>query len=145
MAGPVLFTGNNVDIHIDGKLYGFVETLTISRSVNRQNVYAVGSPIRVDAPVTQASVSVQANNLVPLTSNKTLQAPGANVVTNSLADQVNATGHTISVHQKGTTTVLASVTNCLYNDDAMTVPNTAILAYNLSWSADDSTVFVANN
>ena len=143
--GPVLYTGNNVDIYIDHKLFGFVETLTISRSVNRQNVYAVGSPIRKDAPVTQATVTIQANNLVPITSNKTLQTPGANIITNSLASQVSESGHLITVQAQNSNVVLASATNCLYNDDAQTVPNTAILAYNISWSADDTNIFVANN
>lgn len=133
--GPVLYTGNNVDVFVNNKLFGFVETLTISRSVNRQNVYAVGSPIRVDAPATQATVTVQANNLVPLNGNSALA--GGVVPSGSLQAAVAAGGYPITVKdQKGNT--VAQVVNAMYNDDAVTVPNTAILAYNLSWSADDT-------
>ena len=151
MAGPVLFTGNNVDIWIQypgqaSKLFAFVEQLTISRSAGRQNQYAVGSPIRVDAPVTQATVSIQANNLVPITSNQTLQSSGANIVHNSLLDELNAEGSTISVHAKGSSsTVLASAVNCLFDSDSMGTNNTQPVTYNLSWSADDTTIFAANN
>lgn len=124
----------------------FVETITISRSVNRQNAYAVGSPIRVDSPVTQATVNVQASCLVPIASNGILQAKGANVVVNSLLNEVSAEAVDIIITQKGNSSiVLAHVTNAFYNDDATTVPNTALLAYNLSWTADDTLIFVANN
>lgn len=136
--GPVVFTGNNVDIFINGQLYGFVETLTISRSVNRRPVYAVGSPIFVDAPATQATVTVQATNLVPMNGNNALA--GNNVPTGSLVSEVNSTGYPISVHDKSGN-FLYGVTNAYYNNDGVTVPGTDILSYNCSWTAQDTTNF----
>ncbi len=138
--GPVIFTGNNVDIHINGVDYGFVETLTISRSVNRRPAYAVGSPLFVDAPVTQAAVTVQATNLVPIAGNNALSA-GNTTPTGSLAAEVNASAGTIDVLQQGTGTPLYQVTNAYYNQDSVQVPNTDILTYNLSWTAQDTLSF----
>jgi hypothetical protein len=139
--GPVIFTGNNVDIQINGLDYGFVETLTISRSVNRRPAYAVGSPLFVDAPVTQATVTVQATNLVPINGNNALSA-GNTAPTESLAKEVNASAGTINVLQQGTGTLLYQVTNAFYNQDSVQVPNTDIFTYNLSWTAQDTLSFV---
>ncbi|MCL6442464.1 MAG: hypothetical protein K6T83_03195 [Alicyclobacillus sp.] len=136
--GPVLFTGNNVDVHINGRPYGFVETITVSRSVNRRPVYAVGSPLFVDAPATQATVTVQATNLVPIAGNNALA--GNNVPTGSLLAEVNSNSYPIDiVDKKGN--VLYSVVNAFYNNDAVTVPAADILAYNLSWTAQDTSQF----
>ncbi len=137
----MIFTGNNVDIQINGLDYGFVETLTISRSVNRRPAYAVGSPLFVDAPVTQATVTVQATNLVPINGNNALSA-GNTAPTESLAKEVNASAGTINVLQQGTGTLLYQVTNAFYNQDSVQVPNTDIFTYNLSWTAQDTLSFV---
>ena len=149
--GPILYTGNMVLTHIDGKLLGLVETATISRSVGRQNVYANGSPKRADAIVTQISVSVQFTNLIPINSNKTLQVPAAqntsgtgNVVVNSLVSEVYAVGHLITITDTNGN-VLASATNCLFDSDSSTFPNTQAGTYSLQFTADDTNVFVANN
>ena len=149
--GPVIYSGNMVLTHIDGKLLGLVETVTISRSVGRQNVYANGSPKRADAIVTQISVSVQFTNLIPINANQTLQVPGssnptgkANVVLNSLVNEVYAVGHLITITDTNGN-VLASATNCLFDSDSSTFPNTQAGTYSLQFTADDTQVFVANN
>lgn len=138
--GATVFTGNEVDIQINGVLYGFVETLTISRNVGRRPVYAVGSPLFVDAPVTQASVTVQATNLVPFAGNNALTA-GNTVPPGSLSAEVNANAATITVLQQGTSNVLYQVINAFYNNDSVQVPNTDVLTYNLSWTAQDTQTF----
>lgn len=155
--GPVLYTGNNVDIYLDGILYGFVETLTISRSVNRSPQYVVGSPVFADAPITQALVTVQATNLVPMNGSSALSDTGYsgnqtslfnnpnapandNVPTGSLIAEVNAQAYDITVQdQQGN--VLWTVINAFFNGDAVTVPGTAVLTYNISWTAQDTSAW----
>ena len=135
-----VFTGNNVDIHINGSLFAFVETLTITRSANRRPVFVVGQPTFVDAPVTQATVTVQATNLVPIAPNN--QLAGGNVPTGSLLNEVNASSYDITVHQGSNSStpgaILYHVTNAFYNQDSVQVPGTDVLAYNLSWTAQDT-------
>lgn len=138
--GPVIFTANNVDLYINGNPYGFVETLTISRGVGRRPAYAVGSNLFVDAPVTQASVTVQATNLVPIAGNSAITS-GNTVPVGSLAAEVNASASTITAHEQGTGTLLYQVTNAYYNQDSVTIPNTDLLTYNLSWTAQDTAAF----
>lgn len=138
MAGPVLYTGNNVTVYVNGQPYGFVETLTISRGVNRSTKYAVGSPLWVDAVVTQATVTVQATNLVPINGNNALA--GNNVPTGSLVAEVDAESYPISVYDLNDN-LQYSVTNAFYNNDSVQVPATDALAYNLSWTAQDTTAF----
>jgi hypothetical protein len=139
LAGPVLFSGNNVTVYVNSQPYGFVETLSISRSVNRSSKYAVGSPLFVDSVVTQATVSVQATNLVPIAGNNALA--GNNVPTGSLVAEVDSGSYPISVHDLNGN-LLYSVTNAYYNNDAIQVPATDALAYNLSWTAQDTTAFL---
>lgn len=150
--GPVIFTGNNMQISINGIPYGFVETLTISRGVGRRPAYAVGSNLFVDAPVTQASVTVQATNLVPINGNNALgqdaitaggsvSGTSSAVPKTSLANEVDAPSGNISVTPLGGSTPIYHVVNAFYNQDSVTVPNTDLLTYNLSWTAQDVVAF----
>lgn len=138
-----VYTGNNVVAAINGAVLGLVETLSITRNVNRRPVYAVGSPLFQDAPVTQASVTVTATNMVPLTPSNTLN--GNNVPTGSLLAALTAKAYTIDIYAisslvGGTVSgsPLYSVSNAFYNQDAVSVPNTDVLTYNLSWIAQDT-------
>ena len=153
ITGPVVWTGNELELHVlntktGALLVGFVETITITRSVNRRPVYQIGSPIFVDAPVTQATVTVQATNMIPISPNNSLDQ---NVIpTGSLVAAVHATSYSLAVIAPpppvapGSTAtpaparVLWQVTGAFYNQDSVQVPNTDIVAYNLSWTAQDT-------
>lgn len=141
-----LFTANNVDLYVNGQAFGFCQNITISRNVNRQPRYAVGTPIYKDAPVSTASVTVQITNMVPvstLTGQTALQNSGGNAVTNSLASLVGQKPFTASVNEATDSagTALYSVENCQYNNDSVAVPAGDIVAYNLSLIAPDTSVW----
>ncbi len=135
-----IYTGNNVLIRINGQLVGFVETLSITRNVNRRPTYQVGSPLWVDAPVTQASITVTATNMVPLqgqsNSGKSL-AQLSIVPSGSLSDQVTAGTYDMEVVDQNGRTVYY-IQDAYYNQDAVQVPGTDILTINCSWVARDS-------
>ena len=147
-----VFTGNNVAIIARGKPIGVVQTLTISRAVNRRPVYQVSTPLMVDAPVGQASVQVSITNLYVVASTATLLALGI-APSGSLADQLNAVPFHLSVHSlvaiqqsnplaPPQTAVNASpiwsVENCLYQQDSLQVPQTSALTITLSLIAQDA-------
>lgn len=139
-AAPV-YTGNNVYVMIDQKLVGFVETLSITRGVNRRPTYQVGGPLFVDAPVTQATVTVTATNMVPVqgqsNSAQSLGAQGI-VPTSSLANEVYAPSYDITVLDGQTGSPVWYVQDAFYNQDAVQTPATDIVTYNLSWVARDT-------
>ncbi len=156
ITGPVVYTGNNVDIYVNGSLFGYVETLTVTRSVNRRPVYVVGSPLFIDAPTTQATVTVQATNLVPIggtAAPHNALTTGNNVPPGSLVAEVYSNSYDIAVfpHTSNTTVqtsqpasgALYQITGAYFNQDSVQVPNTDILAYNLSWTAQDTQVWTA--
>ena len=138
-----LYTGNNVVVTVDGAILGFVETFSVTRNVGRSPKYGVGSPLFLDAPVTQAVVNVTANNLVPLVTSNALNQN--NVPTGSLAATLNATPSTIDVYpftslQNGTVVGQPeySVSEAYFTQDSLTVPNTDVLTYNVTWIARDT-------
>lgn len=145
MAGPQtsapVYTGNNVYVEINGNIIGLVETLTITRNVNRRPAYQVGGPLFVDAPVTQASVQVTATNMAPL-QGKSNSAPSLAsqgiIPSGSLADEINKGPYDMKILDTNTGDVVWYVKNAYYNQDAVQVPSTDIIAYNLSWVAQDS-------
>jgi hypothetical protein len=132
-----VYTGNNVQININGQAVGLVETLTVTRSVNRREVYGVGSPLFVDAPVTQANVTVTATAMVPMNASNSYTADGINP-SGSLTEQLNQPAYPIDVINPDTGTIEYSVINAFYNQDSVQVPSTDILTLNLSWVAQDT-------
>lgn len=139
-AAPV-YTGNNVYIAIKNQVVGFVETLSITRGVNRRPTYQVGGPLFVDAPVTQATVTVTATNMVPVQgqpgSGASLGSQGI-VPTSSLANEVYASSYPITVLDGQTGQPVWYVQDAFYNQDAIQTPATDIVTYNLSWIARDT-------
>lgn len=136
-----VYTGNNVYIVINGIILGFVETLSITRSVNRRAVYQVGGPLAVDFPVTQATVTVTATNMVPLQgqSDSAPSLAAQNLVpSGSLADQVGAGSYDMAIMDQDTGKTVWYVRQAKYNQDAVQVPGTDIVTYNLSWIARDT-------
>ncbi len=131
------YTGNHVQVNINGNVIGLVETLTVSRSVNRHQVYAIGSPLFVDAPVTQANVTVTATSLVPVTATSGLPYNNVNP-SGSLLAELSQTGYTIEVINPDTGAIEYSAINAFYNQDAVQVPMTDVLTLNLSWIAQDT-------
>ncbi|WP_304459079.1 hypothetical protein [Alicyclobacillus sendaiensis] len=145
MAGPQtsapVYTGNNVYIEINDQIVGLVETLTITRNVNRRPVYQVGTPLFNDAPVTQASVQVTATNMAPLQgrSNSAPSLASQGIIPSaSLAEEINNGPYDIKIIDSNTGDVVWYVVNAYYNQDAVQVPSTDIVTYNLSWIAQDS-------
>jgi hypothetical protein len=136
-----VYTGNNVYIVINSKIIGFVETLSITRSVNRRPVYGVGGPLFIDAPVTQVTVTVTATHMVPLqgqsNSAPSLAAQGM-VPSGSLADQVYAGSYDMAILEQINGKPVWYVRQAKYNQDAVQVPGTDIVTYNLSWVARDT-------
>lgn len=136
-----VYTGNNVFVQIGNNIVGFVETLSITRNLNRRPVYGVGSPLFIDAPVTQASVTVTATNLVPLqgkeTSAQSLAQQGI-APSGTLANQLYANGEDIVILDQIGGTPAYHVQDAYYNQDAVQVPGTDVLTYNLSWVARDT-------
>ncbi|MFX4302979.1 hypothetical protein ACOJUR_12105 [Alicyclobacillus tolerans] len=132
-----VYTGNNVQININGQPVGLVNTLTITRGVNRRAVYAVGSPLFVDAPVTQASVTVTATAMVPFNADNSYTSEGINP-SRSLTEQLNQAAYSIDVINSTTGEIEYSVVNAYYNQDSVQVPDTDVLTLNLSWIAQDT-------
>lgn len=136
-----VYTGNNVFIQIGGNIIGFVETLSITRNVGRRPVYQVGGPLFVDAPVTQASVTVTATNMVPLqgqaNSAPSLASQGL-VATKTLANEVYANAQDIVILEQIGGSPAYHVVDAYYNQDAVQVPSTDVFTYNLSWIARDT-------
>jgi len=136
-----VYTGNNVYIVINAKVVGFCETISVTRSVNRRPVYGVGGPLLIDQPVTQASVTVTATNMVPLqgqsNSAPSMAAQGL-APSGSLADEVYAGSYDIAIVDQQTGDTAYYVREAKYNQDAIQVPGTDIVTYNLSWIARDT-------
>jgi len=136
-----VYTGNNVYVVINAKVVGFVETISVTRSVNRRPVYGVGGPLFVDAPVTQASVTVTATNMIPLqgqaNSAPSMTAQGL-APSGSLADEVYAGSYDMAIVDQQTGETAWYVREAKYNQDAVAVPGTDIVTYNLSWIARDT-------
>jgi len=139
-----VYTGNNVYIVMNYLVIAFVETLSISRSVNRRPVYQVGGPLYVDAPVTQSIVNVTATNLVPLQGGTNPGVPLSQVgvvPSASLADQVYAGSFDLAIYDAETGQARYYVKQAHYNNDAVQVPGTDVFTLNCSWIARDSMIW----
>lgn len=132
-----LYTGNNVQININGHAIGLVETITVSRSAGRSWRYAVGSPLGVDAPVGSVSVTVTATSLVPINPDNGLPHQDINPSGSMLAE-LGASAYPIDIIDPSTGILQYSVTNAFYNQDAVQVPSVDTLTLNLSWIAQDT-------
>ncbi len=139
MANPLqpVYTGNMVQINVNGQPLGLVETLTVTRGVNRRPVYAIGDPRFADAPVTQASVTVTATAMVPINSANSYPELGITPMA-SLVEQVSQSAYPIDVINPTTGVLEYSVLNAFYNQDAAQVPSTDVFTVNLSWIAQDT-------
>lgn len=139
-----VFTGNELIMEMDGQVIGLVQSVTVSRTVNRTPQYQVGTPLFADAPVTQALVSISINNLVPLqgvsNAGTALSQLGITPDT-SLVDEVFAGSHSLVFLNEVNGTPAYSVSGAYYNNDAVTVPSTAVLTLSLSMIARDSSTW----
>lgn len=139
-----LYTGNHVLISIDGQTIGLVETMTVTRSVNRQPAYQVGTPLFADAPVTQAIVQVQLNNLVPLQGVPNAEEPLSQLgitPTGTLVSELGRAPMTVEAINLSDGAVAYGVEGAYYNNDAVQVQNTQMLTLNMSFVAQDSTAW----
>ena len=147
MADPTLvpvYTGNNITIQINPGAGGqpqdvaLVQTLTISRMVNRRAVYQINTPFWVDQPVTQIGVTVSATAMVAIPPNDGLSG-AAPTPAGSLIEALTAPAQTFScVDESGTQ--VATVTNALFQQDSLEVVANDPLTYNASWVAQDATI-----
>lgn len=132
-----VYTANNVEIQINGEIVALVQTMTITRNSGRRPIYQVGTPLFADAPVTQVNVSVGATNMVPQTGSYATLGLTPN---GSMVDAIDMLPYDMSITDANGK-VLATVHNCYFQQDSLAVQGSEPLTVNVSWVAQDTTVF----
>ncbi len=137
-----IHTGNTVFVRINGKLIGFVQNFTPSRSVSRIQVHQVGTPLIVDAPVGAANVQVTLTDLLPVNPAVGLLQFGV-TPKGSLVNQVNATPFNASIHASyvANTPAILSVINCLWTQDSLQIVQTTQATYTVTFIGQDLPMF----
>jgi len=133
-----VYTGNNVSIQMNGITVALVQTLTVSRMVNRRQVYQVNTPLFADAPVTTVGATMSATNMVPQTGS--LATLGL-TPSGSLVNAMNQTPYTCTIVDENGKAV-CTVVNCYFNQDSLDVTANDPLSLNASWIAQDVTQFI---
>ncbi len=133
-----VYTGNDVTIKINGITVALVQTITVSRMVNRRQVYQASTPLFADAPVTTVGATMAATNMVPQTGS--LATLGL-TPQGSLVDAVGQVPYDATVVDQNGKAV-CTVHNSYFNQDSLDITANEPLSLNASWIAQDVTAFI---
>lgn len=137
-----VYTGNNIDLQINGATVGVMQTVTVSRAIGRRAVYQMGSPLFADAPVTAVAVTISITSMIgiPTAGVASLVSRGV-LPQGSLVNTLTAGTFAVSlVDASGNVVVTAST--CFYNGDTFNVTNNDPLTLNITLLAQDAIINV---
>ena len=110
------------------------QQISVSRMVNRRQVYAIGTPYWEDAPVSQVGVQVSMTNMVPLSGG----LPSAGIVpAGSLTEALTQPFATFTIVDSNGKSV-CRIINAAFQQDSVEVTANDPLTYNASWIAQDA-------